>query len=316
MQVHVPELSDHALAELEAAGVLLPINDENQILPPLEMKEWIHRRQTEGLYISIGIGLGLRAIKNQLPHGEFTAWREDCGIPIRSSQQYMKNAKAFLEYSSLTKSLVGGLPGQKMIALSSSPPHVINDLAESGAFDDIKDMSVKEIKEITRLNAAKNKAEAQRDQAIDQLKQATEAPNQPMRSILVDALREDSSFESSVIVHALDKLSQMLEYAHADPQFNALPKANIDLGLETLIININGALGHATQLLNKTPALAADMPAIVFDHHLSDEEVETHIKRCDLMRKTAEDELDRREVARKNERKKGQKGRPFKAIKA
>jgi hypothetical protein len=108
-------------------GEHTPLANQDDILQ--NKAKSIRKRLRSSTAAIISVGGELREVKRFLNHGEFTSWVvNDCGIVMRSAQNYMR-VSAFAEHKRESISLLS--PGAiYRLSANSTPPLVISQVIE------------------------------------------------------------------------------------------------------------------------------------------------------------------------------------------
>ena len=167
----------------------------------------------------IAAGLDLIAVKDSLPHGQFTAWVEsEVGISERTAQNFMNTARRF-EGKTATVALLAPAV-LYAIAAPSTPDDVVDQVvASNGAGNAVTVADVNELKaQIARLKGKASGAKATEADALSQLR----AMREELRALrderdtlmykIQQAAQEPVTLEARIVIPEESRPLQELKY--------------------------------------------------------------------------------------------------------
>ncbi len=137
------EIIQRILATQEALDINLPENID-------ELKNWLIDRQNILARETARLGFGFLALKEQIEHGEFTAWLESNDLKPRRVQEMMSIASMLLNAPDSVRPKLMGCPKSKLMELAKLSEESIYEVGESGELDELTMLSVRELREQIR----------------------------------------------------------------------------------------------------------------------------------------------------------------------
>ena len=127
--------------------------------------------------LAIEVGYLLLSVRTELPHGEFEVGVESMGLSARRAREHMQMAKFATALPKERRIELLSLPKSTVLTLAGADPEVVEQMLEDGDLNDLKDMSVRAMRQRMReleanvidITAERDATEAERDGALKRL---------------------------------------------------------------------------------------------------------------------------------------------------
>lgn len=332
----VSSASEHLTAEdINRVGNALGVPTDSTI----EQLTQYLRRETEQLGMTIAkIGVGLAALKERLPYGEFEETVESTGLSSRRARECMQIAHFLAAQPDDRLRRFAELPKSKVLELAKAEPEVLDDYLnnhEDG--EEPEGLSVRELRDHLRELRAKNEQvkdellnkEMELETAKNELKAAGyERYKQSMNNVSPCYLeiREESYVTADIVLAGLNNLRRLYD-AKLGPNCQLFsqppnPRAYLDDDAQvaarksaaaTMYHHLAGAVGPVLRLIRELEESYPDaIGEATLAHMYSEEELELFKQNRDGLLAADDAARRRRDAERHNALTKGQRGRPKK----
>jgi len=236
-----PEQDPHAetkaiVERLLTAGQRIDIDLPSTLV---EQQQWALNEYENHIKAGLKLGYALVVIKQQLEHGEFTAWLKSVGINDSTARKNMQVATFLASFDSKRERVpvlenphldpdleeqqeidavlakIIKLPLRKQLVLAQETPERVRHWIQTDFFDELEKMSLSDLRTVIKQQKEIEKLEAKASRESNQLfiarQQLQELKEIPKEHIHMEVFRKQILQDTEMVNAALQRLRKMFE---------------------------------------------------------------------------------------------------------